>query len=151
MHRYNLEMARWARGVGFWACVAVASGGCGREKEAAPVTAARTFAQVMQRGDTKTLIGLLELEAVARLERAATRASDQVGGRRNIELYEMVQVVDIPDSFQLAKAELVEGDDTQALVALTAADGTRHVLELVFQESVWRVRVPIPTAGDDAS
>lgn len=125
---------------------------CGGEKEAAPVVAARNFAQVMQRGDAKALVALLDLEAAARLERAATRASDQVGGRRNIELYEMVQVVDVPDSFQVAKAELLGGDDSQAQVALTAADGTRHVLDMVYQEGVWRVRVPMPPlVGDDAS
>ena len=58
-------------------------------------------------------------------------------------------VVDVPDSFRVAKTELVSGDDQQAQVALIAADGTRHVLDMVFQEGSWRVRVPMP-AGDEA-
>jgi hypothetical protein len=121
--------------------------GCG--EKAAPVLAAQEFANVMQRGDAKALIPLIELEAAARLERAATRASDQVGGRRNIELYEMVQVVDVPDSFRVAKSEMVEGDDTQAQVALIGADGTRYLLDMVYQEGSWRVRVPMPP-GEEA-
>ncbi len=120
--------------------------GCG--EKAAPVLAAQEFANVMQRGDAKALIPLLEVEAAARLERAATRASDQVGGRRNIELYEMVQIVDVPDSFRVAKSELVSGDDAQAQVALIGADGTRHVLDMVYQEGSWRVRVPVPASEE---
>lgn len=122
----------------------ITTGACGDEKEAAPVIAARHFADVILSGDAKALIGLIDLESAARLERAATRASDQVGGRRSIEMYEMVQIVDVPNSLQIAKAELVGGDDQQAQVALTAADGTQHILHLVFQEGSWRVRVPTP-------
>jgi hypothetical protein len=125
----------------------LATGACGDEKEAAPVIAARHFSDVILSGDAKALIGLIDLESAARLERAATRASDQVGGRRSIEMYEMVQIVDVPNSLQIAKAELVGGDDQQAQVALTAADGTQHILHLVFQEGSWRVRVPTPGAA----
>lgn len=121
----------------------------GCSEKAASVLAAQEFAAVMQRGDAKALIALVELEAAARLERAATRASDQVGGRRSIELYEMVQIVDVPDSFRVAKSELIEGDDTQAQVALIGADGTRYLLDMVFQEGSWRVRVPMPE-GEEA-
>ena len=123
---------------------------CG-EKKAAPVVAAQEFALAMQRGDAKTVIGLLEKDAASRLELAAARASDQVGGRRNIEVFEMLQVVDVADSFQVAKAELVTGDDEHALVALTAADGTRHDLDMVFQDGSWRVRVPVPGSTSDAT
>ncbi len=125
--------------------------GCGNEKEAAPVVAAREFAAAMQRGDAKQVIGLLEDGAVERLELAAARASDQVGGRRNIEVYEMLQVVDVPNSFQVAKAELITGDDRTAQVALTAADGTKHLLDMVHQDGGWRVRVQIPGAPGDAT
>ena len=130
----------------------LASSACGSEKEAAPVVAAKAYAAAMQRGDAKLVIGLLEHDAVQHLERAAARAGDQVGGRRNIELHEMLQVVDVPNSFQIAKAELLGGDDTQAQVALTAADGTRHLIDLVHQDGAWRVRVPVPgIAADDAT
>ncbi|MFO0637419.1 MAG: hypothetical protein U0168_31725 [Nannocystaceae bacterium] len=129
------------------AVLALTSVSCGREKEAAPVTAARTFAALMQRGDAKALIPLLSQDAVEQLERAAARASDQVGGRRSIELHEMLQIVDVPDTFQVAKAELVAGGETDAQVAIIAADGTRHMLDLVLQDGTWRVRVPLPALG----
>lgn len=122
---------------------------CGREREAAPVTAARSFAAVMQAGDSKGLLPLLSSDAAARLEQASTRASNQVGGRRNIELYEMLQIVDVPDSFQVAKAELVSSTDTTAQVALVAADGERHLLDMVLEDGSWRVRLPLPPMVDE--
>lgn len=124
--------------------------GCG-EKEPASVTAAKQFARAMENGDTKAIIALLEHDAHAHLEQAAARASDQVGGRRNIELHEMLQVVDVPHAFQVAKAELVTSDDTHAQVALTGADGRQHSIELVLQDGEWRVRVPLPATTEDAT
>jgi hypothetical protein len=117
---------------------------CGDEKDAAPVVAAKAFVEVMHSGDAKELIGLLDRAAAERLEGAASRAGDQVGGRRNVAPYEMIQIVDVPHTFQVTSAELVSGDDAQAQVALISADGTREVLDMVFQEGAWRVRVPLP-------
>ena len=127
-----------------WMALAIAGAlACG-EKEAEPVTAAKAFASAMQRGDVKALLLLVDLEAAARLEQEAARASDHVGGRRNIEPYEMLQVVDVPDSFQVARAELVTGDAESAQVKLTAADGSEHLIDLVLQDGTWRVRIPKP-------
>lgn len=116
---------------------------CG-EKEAEPVTAAKAFASAMQRGDVKALLELVDREAVTRLEQEAARASDHVGGRRNIEPHEMLQVVDIPASFQVARAELVTIDAETAQVKLTLADGSEHLIDLVLQDGTWRVRIPMP-------
>jgi len=122
---------------------ALAAGACG-EKEAAPVTAARAYAAAMQRGDVNAVLPLLEQAALERLDHEAAQASDHVGGRRNIEPHEMLQIVGVPDSFQVAKAELVAGDDESAQVKLVAADGTEHLLDMVAQDGKWRVRVPLP-------
>jgi hypothetical protein len=134
----------------FLLALVLAAVGCG-EKKPAPVVAAQEFATAMQQGDTKAVIGLLERDAVERLERAAAGASDQVGGRRNIEVYEMLQVVDVPATFQVAQAELVTGTDELAEVAIVAADGSRHVLHMVQQDGQWRVRVPVPGNQGDAT
>ncbi|MBC8072494.1 MAG: DUF4878 domain-containing protein [Deltaproteobacteria bacterium] len=133
-----------------WGLVLALTASCG-EKEAAPVTAAKAFARAMRDGDAKAVIALLEHDSHAHLERAAARAGDQVGGRRNIELHEMLQVVDVPHAFQVAKAELVTSDDTHAQVELTGADGGRHSIELVLQDGEWRVRVPVPDTTEDAT
>lgn len=128
---------------------------CG-EKEAEPVTAAKAYASAMQRGDVKALIQLLDRDSAERLTQAAAAASDHVGGRRIIEPHEMLQIVDVPDSFQVAKAELVAGDDQSAQVRLTAADGSEHLVELLNQDGAWRVRVagpgvPVPSAVNGAT
>ncbi len=116
---------------------------CG-EKEAEPVTAAKAYASAMQRGDVKALIPLLDRDSADRLTQAAAAASDHVGGRRIIEPHEMLQIVDVPNSFQVAKAELVAGDSESAQVKLTAADGSEHLVDLVQQDGTWRVRVAAP-------
>lgn len=116
---------------------------CG-EKDPAPVVAAKAYANAMNSGDVKALLPLLDRAAVERIEQSAGQASDHVGGRRNIEPHEMLQIVDVPSSFQVADAELVVGDEESAQVRLTAADGTQHLLDLVLQDGTWRVRVPLP-------
>lgn len=117
--------------------------GCG-EDEPAPVVAARAFARAARGDSTDDLLPLIERRALARLEQAATRASDQVGGRRSIDPTEMLQVVDLPSRFQVASAELVSSDDLHAEVVLTAADNTRYTIHLVFEDDAWRVTVPVP-------
>lgn len=124
--------------------------GCG-EKDPPPVTAAKAYASAMNRGDVKALLLLLEGAAVERIEQSAGHASDHVGGRRNIEPYEMLQIVDVPASFQVAEAELVVGDAESAQVRLTAADGSEHLLELVLQDGSWRVRVPLPPVAAEGA
>jgi hypothetical protein len=117
--------------------------GCGGD-EAAPVTAARRFADAVQNRDVVTMLPLVDSGARDLLQRAAERASDQVGGRRNIEPHEMLQVVDVDPRFQVARAELVHGDDDTAQVKLVGADGTDHLLDLVYEEGAWRVRIVVP-------
>jgi hypothetical protein len=117
---------------------------CG-EDEPPPVTAARTFARTVRAGDVDTLLTLVDARTAARVAQAAERASDQVGGRRNVEPQEMIQVVDVDPRFQVGEAELVQDDGLQAVVRLTGVDGTTtHSLELVNEEGSWRVRLPLP-------
>lgn len=117
--------------------------GCSGE-EAAPVTAARAFAAAAQRGDIKAMLPLVERRASLRLQQAAERASDHVGGRRVVEAHEMLQVVDVDSGFQVARAELVTADDETAQVRLVTADGREQLLDVVHEEGAWRVRVALP-------
>lgn len=116
---------------------------CG-EDEPPPVTAARAFARAIRMGDVKTMLTLVDTQTVTRVSQAAERASDQVGGRRSVEPMEMLQVVDVDPRFQIASAELREGDDQRAVVQLTGADGTVHSLELINEDGAWRVLLPRP-------
>lgn len=123
---------------------------CG-DKEAAPVTAAKQFAAAMQYGDEQTLLPLLDDEARARVDQLAAVAGDHVGGRRVVEPKEMLQIVDVPRTMEVARAELVSSTDEHAQVALIGADGSRMLVDLVLQDGTWRVRVPIPALGGDGS
>ncbi|MBL4689312.1 MAG: hypothetical protein JKY37_32265 [Nannocystaceae bacterium] len=131
--------------VSFMAAAAVVSAtpGC-RAEEPEPVVAAKRFAVAIKRGDVQTLLELVEAPVAERLASAAARASDQVGGRRNIEPHEMLQIVDVDPTFQVAKAELVESDAQTATVRLTGADGKTHDLGLVNEDGQWHVVVPLP-------
>jgi hypothetical protein len=119
--------------------------GC-QEEEPAPVQAARRFVHAVQAGEVAGVLELVDAEAVAYVERAAVGASDQVGGRRNVERYEMLQVVDVDPHFQVQQAELVEGDDRRALVRLHGADDTTRALDLVNEDGEWKVKLPLPRA-----
>ncbi|HRI06689.1 MAG TPA: hypothetical protein PKW35_02670, partial [Nannocystaceae bacterium] len=94
--------------------------------------------------DTRALLPLLDGRARARLAAAAERASDQVGGRRTIAPHEMLQVVDLDPTLQVARVELLEGDDTVARVRVHGSQEQTIDLDLVHEEGAWRVRAPLP-------
>lgn len=138
-----------ARAAGLSLALATASviGGCG-DDEPPPVKVAKQFAAAVKSGNVEKVLTLVESSAAQRLERAAARASDQVGGRRNIEPHEMLQIVDVDPRFQVAKAELVEGDEGHATVRLTGADERTHELGLVKEDGEWHVVLPLPPGPD---
>jgi hypothetical protein len=104
---------------------------------------ARAFALAAQRGDVRGLLELIERRGVERLEATAERASDQIGGRRSIDAQEMLQVVEIDPTFQIARAERLDDDDEVTRVRLVGADESEHVLVLVREDGAWRVRIPL--------
>jgi hypothetical protein len=121
----------------------VASSACGDE-EPAPVVTAKQFANAVRAGDVEQVMDLMDSQAVARLEDAAQRASDQVGGRRAVEAHEMLQIVDVDPSFQVKSAELTAADDSAAVVVLSGADGRTYDMQLVNEDGQWRVRIAAP-------
>lgn len=123
-----------------WAAL---SGACG-DQGADPVRTAQAFTGAVQRGDMKAVLPLLEAAAAERLSQAAEQASDQVGGRRRVEPAEMLQIVDVPPTFELAQAELVDNDGATAHVRLVGAQQESYTLTLVHEDGAWHVRIPIP-------
>ena len=123
-----------------WAAL---SGAC-REQASDPVRAAQAFTVAVQSGDMKSVLPLLEKSALDRLEQAAAQASDQVGGRRSIEPAEMLQIVDVSPTFELAQTELVDNDGTTAHVRLLGAQQETYTLTLVQEDGAWHVRIPVP-------
>ncbi|MEM7157198.1 MAG: hypothetical protein AAF799_30375 [Myxococcota bacterium] len=117
--------------------------GCAKD-EPAPVRVARQFAAAARYGDVDQVLEMVDRQTRARVQHAAERASDQVGGRRNIEPEEMLQVVEVDPRFQVASVELGNNDDQRATVLLTGADGTVVSLELVNEDGAWLVHLPLP-------
>jgi hypothetical protein len=128
--------------------------------ESEPVAVARSFAAAARRGDVSGMMAVLERPAVEQLEQAAERASDQVGGRRNIEPAEMLQIVGVDRTIAVAGAELLDQNEHLAHVELTTTDGRSIRLELVWEDAgqgsaetdaprlgSWKVRVPLPGPG----
>ena len=122
---------------------------CGTDDDS-PQAIARAFANAVQRGDAPAVLGLMERQAVERVQAAAERASNQVGGRRNIDTREMLQIVDIDVTFQLAAVEVQERSQDQASVTLVDAAGKSYPLEMVREQGQWRVRVAIPDLGGES-
>jgi hypothetical protein len=123
-----------------WAAL---SGACGAQG-ADPVRTAQAFTGAVQRGDMKSVLPLLEKAALERLDQAAEQASDHVGGRRRVEPAEMLQIVDVSPTFELAAAELVDNDGATAHVRLVGAQQESHTLTLVFEDGAWHVRLATP-------
>lgn len=123
-----------------WAAL---SGACGAQG-ADPVRTAQAFTGAVQRGDMKSVLPLLEKAALERLDQAAEQASDHVGGRRRVEPAEMLQIVDVSPTFELASAELVDNDGATAHVRLVGAQQESHTLTLVFEDGAWHVRIATP-------
>jgi hypothetical protein len=120
----------------------LAAGACNEDPP--PVAAAKSYAAAVQRGDAKALLDLVDAQTVAYVQDSAERASDQIGGRRNVEPYEMLQVTDVDPKFQVARTELVSSGEDAATVKLFGADGSEHTLDLVREEGQWHVQVPVP-------
>jgi hypothetical protein len=126
--------------------------GCGRD-ESEPVAVARAYADAARRSDVPAMMAVIDQAAVAELERAAERASDQVGGRRVIESTEMLQITGVDRTLAVAEAKLVSQDDEAATVELIMTDGRTVVVHLVWEPSevesesggAWKVRVPLPS------
>jgi hypothetical protein len=132
--------------------------GCARD-ESEPVAVARAYADAARRSDVPGMLAVIEHDAVAELERAAERASDQVGGRRSIEATEMLQIAGVERTLAVAEATLVEQDSQTATVELIMTDGRTVIVHLVWEPSevesesggAWKVRVPLPSANPSAN
>jgi hypothetical protein len=128
-------------------CLTIA---CGSEP-AGPEQTAREFAEALRASqvDVQAVLDRLDQRSLDHLQRAAERASDQIGGRRAIEPDELFEVVGMDHrSMEIREIELIETDGATARVKLISADGSEHVLDLVLQEDAWRVRVPVPDSTE---
>ena len=129
----------------------------GCKEEPAPVVAAKRYASAVRARDTERLLEVVDSKTSDYVQRAAERASDQIGDRRPRPLArfgqptEMLQVVDVNARNAIAKAELLSESGDTASVRLTGADGTEHDLQLVLEDGAWKVSLPTPPAPAGAA
>ena len=123
----------------------------GCKEEPAPVVAAKRYASAVRARDTERLLEVVDSKTSDYVQRAAERASDQIGGRRSVQPTEMLQVVDVNARNAIAKAELLSESGDTASVRLTGADGTEHDLQLVLEDGAWKVSLPTPPAPAGAA
>ena len=123
-----------------WAALSGACGAQGADRG----PPALAFTRGGPRGEITSGGPLLDMAATERLHQAAEQASDHVGGRRRVEPTEMLQIVDVSPTFELARAELVDNDGATAHVRLVGAQQESYTLTLVFEDGAWHVRIPTP-------
>lgn len=82
---------------------------------------------------------LLTKESRAMLSEEAERASNQIGDRRSVEPFEMLQIVDVPVLDGRRRPELTRREGDRATVVLFALDGTEYPVPLVLEDGAWRV------------
>ena len=111
--------------------------GCGGADD--PTLAAARFASAARRGQGVTILPLLTKESRAMLSEEAERASNQIGDRRSVEPFEMLQIVDVPALDGRRRPELTRREGDRATVVLFALDGTEYPVALVLEDGAWRV------------
>ncbi|MGB1276893.1 MAG: hypothetical protein ACPG77_14200 [Nannocystaceae bacterium] len=117
---------------------------CGAREPSDPVAVAQAFANAVQQRDSKAIVKYLDEATVLALTVRAQRASDQVGGRRTVETWEMLQVDGFDPLRQFSSAELVGDPSDTAVVRLTDNSGQTADLTLVFERETWHVQIPLP-------
>ncbi|TPV95878.1 MAG: hypothetical protein B7733_07650 [Myxococcales bacterium FL481] len=119
------------------------SPGC-KAEEPAPVTAVRAFIGAVQSRDPQRVLPLLPGRLRQELETAASKASDQVGGRASYDAAQMFELVGVDVLFSVRAIELVEEYDASARVQVRGDGDVVHVFDLVLEDGTWRVRLASP-------
>ena len=117
--------------------------GCHSESDDVLVVA-KQFASAVQRKDIPTILKISEQTRIDRLEKAAERASDQIGGRRQVEVREMLQIVGTNSVFAAETFEVTRIQDDRAKVLVTGVSGESFELDMIRQGGLWRVIIPVP-------
>ena len=132
-------------GLSVLALLLLGTGAC-RQGESEPAKVVRSFADAVNRGDPKAILEFLEPRALEMLEQGAQRASDQVGGRRQVLPHELLQVTRLDPTFVIVKVEDVAVEGAGATVRVLSNNGESVDISLVLFEGQWKISLPIPPA-----
>ena len=145
MLRRNRSQAQSAVAVGVLIVFALVGIACG-SKESEPSAVARAYVAAVMAGNTADVIDVLDANTVSRLEAAAQRATDQIGGRRQILAPEMLQITGYDPLFVIDRIVEVSADTERAELQIIGVSGQTETLMLVNGERGWRVALRVPQA-----
>jgi len=120
---------------------AMAGKGC-RVEDSSPQGVARSFAAASRAGDRKAVYNMLGPKTRARLDEAAKRSTDLVGGSRRFKPLDLVGVSKPGETPAPKEFVLKSKDGDQAVVEVVSADDARHLLTLVRVDGTWKIEVP---------
>lgn len=121
--------------------VAVAGRSCGVD-ESGPIAAVREFATAANAGDRDAIYHLLGPETQRKLEIAARRATDLVGGARRYDALDLISISRSADAPAPKEFNLLERSESRAVVEVVSRSGERDRLNVVKIDGQWRIELP---------
>jgi hypothetical protein len=120
---------------------AVAGRGFGSEEDG-PTQALRSFLEAADGGDRDKLLGMLGPKTRARLENAAARATELVGGEGRYSAREMLQPLRGGPEALSGKIINLGRDGNTATLSIGDRKGGKTVVSAVLVEGRWLIELP---------
>ena len=127
------------------AAVALALAVAGRScdvDDSSPQAAVRDFSDAANAGDREAVFGLLGPETQQRLEAAAQRATDLVGGARRYQALDMISISRSSDASPPKDFILRSQSEGRAIVEIVGSSGERAQVHVVKVKGRWRIELP---------
>lgn len=121
--------------------VAVAGRSC-QVDEDTPEAAVREFAAAASADDREALYRMFGPETRQRLDAAAKRATDRVGGSERYSPLDMISVGRSPDTPPPKDVVVKERSESRAVVELIGPVGERAEVTVVRVDGHWRIELP---------
>lgn len=121
--------------------VAVAGRSCDVD-DSSPQAAAREFAAAANAGDRDAVYRLLGPETQRRLQIAAQRATDLVGGSQRYQALDMISISRSSDTPPPKDFILRDHSPSRATVEIVSVSGERARVQVVRVDGAWRIELP---------
>ena len=121
--------------------VAVAGRSCNVDSSS-PQAAVRDFSAAANAGDREAVYRLLGPETQRRLDVAAKRATDLVGGPRRYSALDMISIGRSSDTPPAKDFILRQHTDARATVEVVSVSGERSFVQVVKVDGRWRIELP---------
>lgn len=133
------------------AAVALALAVAGRSCDvdnSSPQAAVRDFSAAANAGDRDAVYRMLGPETQRRLDIAAQRATDLVGGSRRYHALDMISIGRSSDTLPPKDFILRDRTDNRATVEIVGASGERAQVQVIEVDGRWRIELPTYNTAD---